>query len=175
MDAERRDQLEQQHQYGEWRGRSALGPGVFVQGFAFAGRELPSWQLQRAERKPGPPPRTTALWRRPSGVGSLNEEDDAGVAEVLLRVDVYECGTVDAAHDYVIELLGDFQATEIRRRAQSPVGDVAFGTPLVLLFARANVVVLVRNAGRRVVEVVSAARELDAHLMSLLTRGQTLP
>ena len=161
MDIERRRQLEQRHDYGAWRVRSAHAPGPALRGYTLSGGEIPSGDLQRVDRKAGPPPRTTSMWRR-----------RGGSPEEILRVDVFELPTVDAAHDYVIELLDEFQATDIRRREQPPVGDVAFGTPLVLLFARANLVVLVRNAGRTAVEVASAARELDAHLVGLLTRSK---
>ena len=161
METERRRQLEQRHDYGAWQGRSAHPASQSVRAFAFSGKELPGWELQRADRKTGPPPRLTALWRR-----------GGDAPEQVLRVDVYELPAVGAAHGYVIELLNEFQGPDITRRAQPPIGDVCFGTPLVLLFARANLVVLVRNAGRDAVEVVGAARALDAHLVSLLTGSE---
>jgi hypothetical protein len=161
VEDQRRRQLEQRHDYGEWRGRSAHAAGPTLRGYTFSGEEIPSGDLKRVDRKAGPPPRITSMWGR-----------RGGSPEEILRVDVFELSTVEAAHDYVIELLDEFQATDIRRREPPPVGDVAFGTPLVLLFARANLVVLVRNAGRSAVEVATAARELDVHLVGLLTRSR---
>lgn len=158
MDAERRRQVEQRHDAGAWRGRSAHAAPL--RGLALTGREIPGWQPHRIDRKPGPPPQTVSLWRRAEAA-----------TDEILRVDVFELPTVAEAHDYLIELLNEFEATEIRRREPTPVGDVAFGTPLVLLFARGNLVVLVRNAGRAVMEVAGLARELDVRLESLLTRG----
>jgi len=160
MNAERRQQLEQRYDAAAWRGRNAH-PGGLVRGFTVTGQEITGWQPQRVDRKLGPPPHTVSLWRR------LVDSPDE-----VLRVDVFELPTVDAAHDYLIDLLDEFQATEIRRREPAPVGDVAFGTSMVLLFARGNLVVLARNAGRAVVEVAGPARDLDVRLANLLTRGQ---
>jgi len=164
MDSDRRLQLERRYDYGTWRGRSAHAPDVALRGVTLAGPVLSDWEIHRVDRKPGPPPRTIALWRR-----------HVRAPEQILRVDLFELASIDGAHEYVLELLNEFEATEIRRQEQPAIGDVRFGTALVLLFARANIVVLLRNAGRDAVEVTGAAREIDVHLMNLLTHGPDGP
>jgi hypothetical protein len=88
----------------------------------------------------------------------------------LLAIDVFECRSVKAAHDQLIEALGNMETNAVIRRAdKSAPGEVAFGLDdTMILFSRANMVVLIRNAGLTVVPVNAIARELDAVLVQRL-------
>ena len=81
-------------------------------------------------------------------------------------MDVFECASVKAAHDQLIETLGDIESAVVERRTgKNSIGDVSFGlNDTMVLFARANLVVLTRNAGRAVVKVTPIARALDKML-----------
>ena len=88
----------------------------------------------------------------------------------LLAVDVFECASVKAAHDQLVEALANMESDAIERRTEkNAFGDIAFGlNDTMTLFARANMVVLVRNAGPTIVPVSAAARELDLLLVRRL-------
>jgi hypothetical protein len=59
-----------------------------------------------------------------------------------------------------------------RRTDKNLPGDIAFGlNDTMILFARANIVVLVRNAGPTIIPVSAAARELDQLLVRRLEGG----
>ncbi len=160
IDRTQRDLLKERYRFIDWAGRSELPKDRQLRRFAFAGDELPGWTLERAARQDaGPaPPRLTSFWRR-------------GASKTALRVDVFECASADAAHEYLVEALGEFQSTAIGRRTDVKLGDVAFGTDTVALFARANLVVLVRNADREVVSVTAIAQAIDALVVGRLRQG----
>jgi hypothetical protein len=80
---------------------------------------------------------------------------------------VYECASQDEAHTFLLQLLAQFQLPNISQREDLSIGDVSFGTDTdtLVLFARGNLVCLVRNAERETVSVLDHARQLDAYLI----------
>lgn len=158
MHAEHKRALEKQHRASEWRGRSEHGRRV-LKDFSFNGSEIRGWTLQRVRRdEHAKPPAMRSLWRRGE---STNE---------LLAIDVFQCASVKAAHDQLIEALGNMESAAIERRTEkNAVGEVTFALgDTMVLFARGNVVVLIRNAGPTVVPVGAVARDLDALLVRRL-------
>ncbi|HKF73593.1 MAG TPA: hypothetical protein VKB68_17695 [Stellaceae bacterium] len=148
--------LEERFGARSWYGRSKHGRRV-IRDFDFEGREIRGWTLQHAKRRADPP-----------GVRSLWRHDDS--LDELLGIDVVECGSVKAAHDQLLEALGNIESGAIERRAdKNAPGDVAFGLAnTMLLFALANLVVWIRNAGRKLTPVGTIARDLDALLVRKL-------
>jgi hypothetical protein len=122
------------------------------------------WKLREVEHvevKPDPLELTDAIW----------EATDCSTAE--LRVLTYECSSIPAARLFVLSLLGEFDVPNIERRdkfvidkKEVELGDVAFADvdELVLLFARANTVLLIQNVARTVVPVTGFAHQLDADI-----------
>jgi len=152
MHAEQRRFLEERYDASAWHGRSPRR-GRPLKGFTFEGVEIPGWALLRTQRDDREePPAIRSIWSR--------GEDR------LLAVDLFECASVKAAHDQLIEALGNFESDAIERQAEKGApGDVAFALgDTMVLFARGNLVVLIRNAGRTAVSVRKVARELDGLL-----------
>jgi hypothetical protein len=154
MHAEQKKFLDQHHRTSEWHGRSE-NRSQMLKGFAFDGSELRGWTLERVLRDEIA--RTVAirsLWRR----GKSTDE--------LLAVDVFECSSIKAAHDQVLEALSNVESNAIERQpGKIAFGDVTFALgETMVLFARANMVVWVRNAGLKVVAVNQVARTLDSVL-----------
>ncbi|MBV8224756.1 MAG: hypothetical protein JO232_06150, partial [Verrucomicrobia bacterium] len=85
----------------------------------------------------------------------------------LLAIDVFVCGSVKGARDQMLEVLGDFQSGVVERDAgKGTPGEIAFALgDTMVLFVRLNLVVLVRNAGPKVVSVRPACRALDTRLL----------
>jgi hypothetical protein len=158
MQTEQKEFLDEHFAVKEWYGRGSSGRRM-VKGFRIEDSEIKNWSLQRVKREEGA--RTTAL-------RSLWAHGDSG--EELLSVDVFECASVKAAHDQLLEMLADVQSPKVERQTgKTTPGDVAFGLAnTMILFARANLAVWIRNAGPRVVPVGVIARQLDAEILRRL-------
>jgi hypothetical protein len=152
--------LEERHEAATWQRRIKHADRL-VKAFALEGTELRGWTLQRTQRDDG---------GKPAALHSLWSRDPAG--RTLLAIDVFECKSVAAAHDQLLEVLGQMQSGVVARQTGKSVpGDVAFGHGKAMaLFARANMVVLIRNAGPTVVPVDAIARTFDALVIKRLGR-----
>jgi hypothetical protein len=78
-------------------------------------------------------------------------------------MDAYECLSRPKAHELLLRLLGEFQLPMASLEQRDEFGDVAFAAPNgeVILFARANLVFLLRNAERVRVPVNATAARFD--------------
>lgn len=152
MQAADRESLKRLHRFDEWAGRSALPQARLTRPLAFAGDAVPGLRVERVDRRDAEePPRSTVFWRR-------------GDTPAVVRTDLFECASVQAAHEYLIDALNEFESAAIERRPNADFGDVAFGTDSVALFARANLVVLVRKATPQREPVGAVAQAIDALL-----------
>src|SRR5689334_3201449 len=81
----------------------------------------------------------------------------------ILNLNIFECSSRTAAHNFLIKVLSQFQSPLLTRRDDLEVGDVAFALPgsTIVMFARANLVHVLRNAGTQTVPVEDVAREVD--------------
>jgi hypothetical protein len=159
MQASDREVLKERHRYKEWAGRSTAPSDRTIRNFMFTGDELPGYRLDRVDRREAPQPaRVTAFWRHAD-------------TNAVVRIDVFECATLNAAHDYLIDALNEFESGAFGRRTDMSFGDVAFGTDSVALFARGNLVVLVRKATPQAESVTGIAQAIDAIILSRLQEG----
>lgn len=159
MQASDRDALKERHHFREWAGKSTVPGDRAVRNFTFMGNELPGFRLDRVDRREAAqPPRLTAFWRR-------------GETQAVVRVDVFECASSEAAHEYLIDALNEFESAGIGRRTDMNFGDVAFGTDSVALFARGNLVVLVRKATPQPEPVTPIAQAIDTIILGRLRAG----
>ena len=162
MHAAQKEALEEHFEAKDWHGRSESGRRLLKE-FRFEGSELKGWKLIKVNHAEQEGARVIrSMW---------SHGDDKNE---LLSVDVFVCGTVKAAHEAVLEILGNMQSGAIeRKKEKSTPGDVAFGLAnTVIVFARANVTVLVRNAGPTIVPVGTVARELDGQIQRHLESGK---
>ena len=158
MQTEQREELKQRFDFEAWRERNLLGSTATLKPFELGDNDLPGWRIRRRSDNPAVrPPVLKTVWTPRSG-------SDQG----LLSIAVSFCDSLQAAHEQLLDWLGDFESTAVKERSELQIGDVAFGIsePWMLLFARANVVVLVRNAGPRLVGVHDEARALDSRIIS---------
>jgi hypothetical protein len=151
------DEFRRRHGFEDWRGSRATEEELFAWGFFFGGQELPGRRALRIDtvEAPGWPPAVQSLWGVAKGESALRDE-------ALVRIDVYECTSRAEAHELVVRLLAQFQSPLIERR-RNGLGDVAFAMPgdRSVLLARANVAVVVLNAGSEIQAVEPVAREID--------------
>jgi hypothetical protein len=157
MDASHRQYLEQRYAASEWHRRGAARRRP-IRDFSFSGSELSGWTLHSSRREEqATPPAIRTLWHR------------GDPAIELLSIDIWVCRSISAAHDQLLEVLGNIQSDAVERGVG--LGDVAFrlGNTMAL-FVRANVVALIRNGGPRTVDVDPIARVIDELLVRLSER-----
>jgi len=136
---------------------------LLILGFRFFGYELPEARLERARYvdadRLGPVLRS--MWRRGDG---------------LVAVDVLERDSSDDAEETLQGVLRDVQSPLIARIETEDLGDTAYAAAGGggVYFARANLVMVVRDAGDAV-EVLDAARALDSWVTAVPEAGGTLP
>jgi hypothetical protein len=158
MHAAQKEFLEDRFDTKRWHGRSDSGRRT-VKEFHFAGSELKGWKLIRVkDTEEGSSKVLHSMW---SHGENINE---------LLSVDVFVSASVKGAHNILLEALGNMQSGVIERKTEkNAVGDVAFQLANTMItFARANLVVVIRNAGRTIVPVGTVARDLDAQIQRML-------
>lgn len=148
--SDQRAWLEREHGFADWRAADR-STAQAVRDFAFRGDELPGWTLVKSTRNDAfDPPRLDTFWQ------------PTGTADALLGVRIIERPSGEAAREALLGVLADVQSAAIRRRTDLGIGEVAFGQEMMVAFVRGNLVVIVRNAGRRVFEVLDVARQVDA-------------
>lgn len=165
--------LKKRYEYASWEGRKTLDENLFVRNVILPEDILPDWQLQRIQRVSAPllpkgaaklgaqmpeplPPMIQSLW---------SHRRDPSRASI--KVEIYECTSTAAAHEFLVRVLGEYQLPEITRQDELSVGDIAFADPnqRVLAFARANLVHVIGNAGKELRPVAEIARRLDQELI----------
>jgi hypothetical protein len=157
MNAEQRRVLEEHYNFSKWRAQGERRKRFLIS-LHLGTLHIRGWTLEREKRNDkATPPALHSLWRRGD---STNE---------LLALDVFECDSVKATRDQLLEVLSNFESGSVERKTEtSAPGDVAFGLgETMVLFARANLVILIRNAGPKVVPITAAAREVDAMIVRL--------
>jgi hypothetical protein len=159
--------LKQRHDFTNWSGtgQSAAAPIRDVQ---LGPADVGGWTVVRSQRKAGMEPPRSDSFLRPAD----SKPTERGP---LVRVEIFELPTVEAARAHLLAMLAEFQSAEFGRRTDLALGDVVFGFDTALLFARANLVVLVRNAERHTVVVVPVAQAVDAALLRRLSAGGGTP
>lgn len=146
--------LAHKYSFDDWRGVNRANQGLFIWRFVLAGDELPGWRRERSQvvDQPGHARAVHSVWSRRRGATTS-----------LLLLDAFECPSRVAGHDFLLQTLGQVQSPLIDRRQDTPVGDIAFSGPgqSLMLFARANVVFFLRNAGGDAPDVPDLAAGLD--------------
>ncbi len=169
VDAQVRMSLETRYAFPEWNGQTRLDDDLFIWKFFMNGEEFGGWKphyvrfVAPDEDTPWPHVAATLV---AAGEGP----------QAVLNVEVYECASRLAAHDFLLESLAGFDLPRVERVEGQGIGDVAFGTPTrtVILFARANLVVFVKNSSREAVNVEPFARALDGYLIAEPPEAETV-
>jgi hypothetical protein len=154
MNTERLERLRKRYGWDEWGTPAAGRPETPPLVVRVDEQLLPGWRLQRIDPLPA------EERNRPGGIRTLWAGDEGAV----LSVEIWQCTSPAAAREFLLETLGQqFESPRVERaQGAAAIGEIAFvHGEQTLLFARENVVGLVRNAGPRIVPVLEAARLLD--------------
>lgn len=154
------EELKRRFNYEAWSHEDQAEERAVLRNISLSDIESPDWGAIRIQRMAAKnfPPYVRSMWQ-PRAAGT----------DVLVRVEVYECDSIQAAREFLLRLLGEFQSNQIER-GEDVAGDIAFVYPgeTMVLFSRSNIVVWLRNAGPEVVSVTFLAKRFDAHLLRLL-------
>jgi hypothetical protein len=159
--------LKKLYDFGVWGGSNRLPMEFLVRRYLVREQTVPQWQLIRARdvRLPDGLRIVQAFWTK---AGGGDEE--------LIRFDVFESASRLAAHTNMVRILASSEVPSGFIRRANAFGDVAFVGPhdTFAAFARGNLLLLVRNAGRRAVEVPAFANDLDHDLISTPSAADAL-
>jgi hypothetical protein len=159
MTPEMLDAIARRFQFERWAGVNTLGRELYVRNYRIP-PPAPGWELVRAWNVPpleDSPPALQTIWSSPS----------AG-AEALLRVDVYECASREAAHRHMLRLLGDHEVEGAGEVTADDLGDVFSTTRRgeTAVFARGNLVIFIARAGIQPAETRGVATTIDSDIVS---------
>jgi hypothetical protein len=159
---EQRAFIENLHAAQGWHGKSSYAASP-IRHFALSAIYLHGWRLHRLWRNPSPPVSTGMIVRAGDKLDEI-----ASAASLIL----WECANVNVAHDHLLAVLCEIQSNAIKRDRQSEIGDVLFTlADAVFLFARANLVVFVRNAGPQVLNLREMAGTIDSAILRHVQKG----
>jgi hypothetical protein len=132
-------------------------PNNFVRGFSFGGFKSPDFHLQRTQDI-GPNtnvPVIKSFWK------------DKNQDSALIRVDTYECASVNDARKGALHLLDDFELEGIQPSPNSNGAILEFENSAnsTVLFALANMVFLSRNVGATASNLSQFAASLKQYIL----------
>ena len=177
------DHVKRRLRYDDWCGRNRLGQTLCACNWTVKTGDVQGWTICK-QRGPSRLDTQDNLGRQMVQARGLKRDatpktsprmvrtfcTNVSVPNAMVRIDLFECASREEAHESLVRIVSDFESPLIEE-LKGPIGDVAFagrGTGLIL-FARANLVYLVRNVGRRAVSVEPNALALAAMLL-LITR-----
>lgn len=144
-----------------WHGECSY-VGSPIRHFALSAIYLHGWRLHRLWRTQSPPISTGMIVRAGDKLDEITS-----VASIVL----WECASIDVAHDQLLDVLCEMQSNAIKRDHQHKIGDVSFSlADAMFLFARANLAVLVRNAGPHVLNLREMAGTIDSAILRHLQK-----
>jgi hypothetical protein len=166
ISTEQRTYINTLHEFSVWRGNSMYARYP-VRRFSVGSVYLHGWRTHRIWRTATTPSMTSMLARN-----SDKPEEITSVLSIIL----WEAATIEAAHDHLMDVLADMQSTAITRNRQREIGDVLFTlADTMFLFARSNLVVLVRNAGPTVLSLGEVAGTIDFAIVRHLEKNGAPP
>ncbi|MCE7987532.1 MAG: hypothetical protein DYG89_40720 [Caldilinea sp. CFX5] len=182
MTPEITERLKHRYHYAAWHNQPPTADLRFVWQLYINGNEFPQWQLLRARTLPtatalaaaAAPPESARGGRRARIIHSMWRHDHD--PDRLISVNTYECPSQAAADEFLVQLLGEFQSGLIRQHLHHPIGDIFFASAggYAIVFRRANIVVLLRNANRPPLALVEAAQQYDTFLLAKPTDLPTI-
>lgn len=160
--AEALDPLKVIYAYDLWKDSDGPGTKHFFLDYFLSDFALPGWQVIRKRESGvrGQRPFIQSFWRRAQG------EDEA-----ILRIDVCEGSIWTDAREILLTFLTEFQLPGIELQNNQPkLGDVALAgsepEPCTILFATANLALLVRNVGMNVISTEDIAAAIAERLLN---------
>ena len=166
-----RNQVKTKYEFSAWAGRTKEGADFQVTKFAIRPQDLEGWREEQSEELPA-----TKRQRRVVRY-VFNSPDPRGQR---LIVTVFECNSVNDAHESLIDVVMTYMAPSLPRCETRglEIGDICFGSHgdvnLNVIFARFNILVEIKSATPGPTPVDEFARSLDSLILNQYrrTRGE---
>lgn len=157
MTSEREEWIKKNYEFEDWSLEGGAQDSRKILRLSPEDLVLAGWQLEYVDQESGRSP------SRETHAAFARDESDQ-----LLIIDTWECESVSAAHRLLVNILDDFESPFVRRiRGPKVLGDVTFvHEKFTLLYSRANLIILLRNAGEELFDVENWAQEFDKNLFS---------
>ena len=154
-----RDRVKANYEFSSWAGRTKEGADFQLRSFAIKPQDLEGWtELQSEELPAGKRQRRVVRY-------VFNPPDGRGQR---LNVTVFECNSVEEAHESLIDVVMTYMAPSLPRcdTRGLEIGDICFGSHgdvnLNVIFARFNILAEVKSATPGSASVDGFARSLDS-------------
>lgn len=136
--------------FERWPRPAAGDVKFFIWRLAIGPQLLSDWQPARVQEEPLPPDcrYTTSLWKPKAGEG-------------LVRLDVYEEPSRQAAEVRLLDVLANFQSPLVRRDADAKYPLFRYGDDTTLAFTRGNLTFVAANAERQIVSLKKIVADID--------------
>jgi hypothetical protein len=147
--------LARRYRADEWTGINRLPGALHVRHWYLDDRAVPSMERRVERRLPLGLGTTSGIW-------AVGDSPDR-----IVKVDVLECPSRTDAHQALPTVLGQVESPVLARDVDLSIGDVAFtlpGTRLVV-FARANLIVVVASIGTAPGDAAAPAAAIDAAIL----------
>jgi len=158
-----RDRVKANYEFSSWAGRTKEGASFQLSNFATRSQDLEGWTQEQSEELPA-----TNRQRRVVRY-VFNATDTRGQR---LIVTVFECNSVEDAHESLIDVVMTYMAPSLPRCETRglEIGDICFGSHgevnLNVIFARFNILVEVKSATPGPTSVDEFARSVDSIIYS---------
>lgn len=151
---QREQYLKKAYSYEAWKDINKMNEYLFIRNFLIVNDHVLAWRKQQMRR-----------FRLEDGkkyMKSIWVHDEEG-HNTVLRLDIMECQSRNEAHQQMIGMLGNYQIPMELQIHLQDIGDVSFAAPgkNSIIFARANLLIMVSNAGQKTCPMEETAIHLD--------------
>lgn len=157
-----RNEVKTNYEFSDWGGRTKEGASSQLSSFAIRSQDLEGWAEEQSEELP-------ATKRQRRVVRYIF--NSPGARGQRLIVTVFECNSVEDAHESLIDVVMTYMAPSLPRCETRglEIGDICFGSHgdvnLNVIFARFNILVEVKSATPGPTSVDEFARRLDSLIL----------
>jgi hypothetical protein len=153
-----RERVKANYEFSSWAGRTKEGADFQLSKFAIRPQDLEGWMQEQSEELP-PTNRQRRVVRYVF--------NSAGARGQRLIVTVFECNSMEDAHESLIDVVMTYMAPNLPRCETRglEIGDICFGSHgevnLNVIFARFNILVEVKSASPGTTSVDEFAWRVD--------------
>lgn len=156
------NRLKDAHHYDEWENSNTLDTNLFVWQFVSSDVQILGWKPRKLQR--------IEVRNTVGALQSIWDDVTGNQGESVLNAEIYECSSRREAQHFLLERMAQMQLSgKLARIKEPPAGDVAFVAPSddMILFARANLALLISNVGQNTVPVLRIASAFDEQFRSM--------
>jgi len=153
------EELKTRFQFNNWNKAGSKTERIFIWGFQFSGHEIDKMKIVKNRSFPIPQESNETRIQNSIALWQPEENPDS-----LLKIEVIENrDDNDSTDNTLLQVLSNFESPAIKLDPEKNIGEICFGgdKPYLYIFKRGNLVVILRNAGKAMVDLTEHARNFD--------------